>query len=463
MTEIIQWTACETALALAARDVSVTEVTHAHLARMDAVEPDLNAVVDRFPEQALNHARKLDAAGPDPDAAMWGLPITVKINIDMAGLPSSNGIPALKDNVVAQDGTVAANIKAAQPIILGRSNAPEFSLRWFTSNPLYGETRNPLDPALTPGGSSGGAAAAVAAGVGVMGHGNDLGGSLRNPAYSCGLVTLRPSMGRIPAFNPSATERPMTTLMMSVQGMIARSVDDIRLSLEPMSKRSPLDTLWTNAPNSGRMRSGGLRLGVARDPLGDGVAPEVARAIDAAVEAAKVAGADVIEQPLPLIAEAAQTWGELLVAETEHMMFDAIRQYGSPEVIRTLEGYRSHFGLVDIGGFMAAQARRQTILRAWNQMFETVDAVIMPVSSDMPYKADQDFRRPDELDVILRGHRVLYAINLLGLPAAVIPTIKTSPVPLGVQIVSAWRDDDLCLDIAGMIERELDLGLRPGA
>jgi amidase len=96
-------------------------------------------------------------------------------------------------------------------------------------------------------------------------------------------------------------------------------------------------------------------------------------------------------------------------------------------------------------------------------MFETVDAVIMPVSSDMPYKADQDFRRPDELDVILRGHRILYAINLLGLPAAVIPTIKTFPVPLGVQIVSAWRDDDLCLDIAGMIERELDLGLRPGA
>jgi amidase len=461
MTEITQWTACETARALTAKKVSVTEVTHAHLARMDAVEPDLNAVVDRFPEQALAQARELDEAGPDPDAALWGLPITVKINIDMAGLPSSNGIPALKDNVVEVDGTVAANIKAAKPVILGRSNAPEFSLRWFTSNPLYGETRNPLDASLTPGGSSGGAAAAVAAGVGVMGHGNDLGGSLRNPAYSCGLVTLRPSMGRIPAYNPSATERPMTTLMMSVQGMIARSVEDIHLALDPMSKRSPLDPLWTNAPNSGRARSDQLRIGVARDPLGDGVAPEVSLAIDAAVDAARAAGALVAEQPLPMIAEAAQTWGELLVAETEHMMFDAIRQYGSAEVIRTLEGYRDHFGLVDIVGFMAAQARRQTILRAWNEMFETVDAVIMPVSSDLPYAADQDFRQPNTLDAILRGHRILYAINVLGLPAAVIPTVKTSPVPLGVQVVSAWRDDALCLDIAGMIERELDLGIRP--
>ena len=461
MTEITQWTATETAAALAARKVSVVEVTHAHLARYDGAIEGLNAITEAFPEHALEHARALDASGPDPAQALWGLPISIKLNVDMAGYASTNGVPGLRDNIVNADSTVVANLKAAGPVVLGRTNAPEFSLRWFTSNPLFGETLNPLDPSLTPGGSSGGAAAAVAAGIGVMSHGNDLGGSLRNPAYSCGLVTLRPSMGKVPAWNPSAAERPMVTAMMSVQGMIARSVADVRLAMGPLSTRSEKDPFWNNAPDSGRARNTPLRIGIAYDPLGDGVAPDVERAVEAARDAVKAAGCEVVEQALPMIHEAAQTWGEVLVNETEHLMMDGIKTYGSSDVIRTLEAYRDHFGLLDIAGFMAAQARRQTILREWNRMFEAVDAVIMPVSSDLPYRADQDFREPDTIPDILRGHRILYAINLLGLPAAVVPTVRTQPVPLGVQVVSAWRDDDLCLDVSEMIERELGLNIRP--
>jgi len=461
MTCITDWTAEDTAQALARREVSVTEVTHAHLARMDEVEPDLNAVVDPLPEAALEQARRLDAEGPDPDAPLWGLPITVKINIDMAGLASTNGIPAFRDNIVPADGTVATNLKAAKAVILGRTNAPEFSLRWFTSNPLFGETRNPWDASLTPGGSSGGAAAAVASGVGVLGHGNDLGGSLRNPAFNCGLVTLRPSLGRVPAYNPSAGDRAMTTTMMSVQGMIGRSVKDVRRAMGPLSRRSAFDPYWHNAPSSGRARNAPLRIGVARDPFEDGVAPEIGLAIDRAAEAAGAAGAEIVEQSLPMVHEAAQLWGQLLVTETEHTMLDTIRQVGSTELLATVEAYRTHFGLLDMGGFMAAQAARQTVMRAWNEMFETVDAVIMPAAADLPYKADEDFRHPERLGHILAGHRSLYIINLMGLPAAVVPAIDTKPVPLGVQIVSAWCDDDLCLDVAGMIERELDLHLLP--
>ena len=461
MTEITDWTATQTAQALADRIVSVTEVTHAHLARLDGARPDLNAITEAFPEQALDQARALDAAGPDPSKPLWGLPISVKLNVDMEGHASTNGVPGLVDNIAPADSTIVANLKAAEPVILGRTNAPEFSLRWFTSNPIFGTTLNPLDPTLTPGGSSGGASAAIASGIGVMSHGNDLGGSLRNPAYCCGLTTLRPSLGKVPAWNPTASERPMTTFMMSVQGMIARSVADVRLGMGPLSARSGMDPFWTNAPNSGRVRHAPPRVGIAVDPFGDGVAPEVERAVESARTALMSAGCVVVDQKLPMIHDAAQTWGEVMIAEVEHMMAETIRTYGSPDVVRTIEAYRDYFGLVDMAGFMAAQARRQTILRAWNVMFEEVDAVIMPVASDLPYRLDQDFREPDTIPDILSGHRGLYAINFLGLPSAVLPTLDTKPVPLGVQVVSAWRDDDVCLDIAEIIERELALNIRP--
>lgn len=463
MEEIIKLSARGTAKAIAMGDVKVEEVTRAHLDRVAQCEPGLRAVVEPMEEAAMAQARRMDANRPKELPPLWGLPVTIKINVDFKDMPNSNGIPALNEKRCESDAPVVRNIRDGGAVVIGRSSTPEFSLRFFTSNPIYGRTLNPWDKTLTSGGSSGGASSAVASGMGVLGHGNDLGGSLRYPAYCCGLATLRPSMGRVPAFNASApAERPATTNMMSVQGMIGREVRDVKLAHAVLSRRSSDDPLWSAAPDSGRMRDGRvMRVGRCTDPFGDGVHADVARAVDAAVGAARQAGMEVVEVTPPMAAEAAQTWGELLNAETSVMLLDTIRKLGSDPLQGVIDGYAEIFGIPDMAGFMAAQARRLKILREWGRMFDYVDALILPVCAQRPFRADQDIEEPQTLGEIMKAQRFLYIINLLGLPGATVRTLDSAPIPLGVQIVADRMDDMVCLDVAGAIERELAFDLGP--
>ncbi|MDQ2092355.1 amidase [Marimonas arenosa] len=464
MHEIITWSAVETAQRLARGEVKVAEVTRAHLDRVANCEPVLRAVVEPLDDAAMAQAEAMDANRPADPPPLWGVPVTIKINVDFRGLPNSNGLPGLNEIVCAEDAPVVRNIRAGGGVVIGRTSTPEFSLRFFTSNPIYGRTLNPWDSALTSGGSSGGASSAVASGMGVLGHGNDLGGSLRYPAYCCGLATLRPSMGRVPAFNRSApAERPMTTNMMSVQGMIAREVGDIRLAHDVLRMRSSDDPLWCAAPDSGRNREGRrLRVGWCIDAFGDGkVQAEVTRAVEAAVGAAQQAGMELVEIAPPMAAEAAQTWGELLNAETAVMMLDAIRKLGSPAAQGVIDGYAKIFGVPDMAGFMAAQARRMSILREWGRMFDDIDALILPVSGQPPFRADQDIEQPATLPEIMAAQRFLYIVNVLGLPSATVRTLDSKPIPLGVQVIGDRMDDLVCLEVAGAIENELGFDLRP--
>jgi amidase len=170
--------------------------------------------------------RRGDTLGP-----LHGVPVTVKINVDMCGHAITNGVVAFKDHRATDDSPVVANLRRAGAVIIGRTNTPAFSVRWFTENDQHGRTYNPWSRAHTPGGSSGGASSAVAAGMGAIAHGNDLAGSVRYPAYCTGVHGLRPSFGRVPAFLPSAKEeRPLSMAMMSVQGPLARHVADLRLA-----------------------------------------------------------------------------------------------------------------------------------------------------------------------------------------------------------------------------------------
>jgi amidase len=463
MSEIINLSAKATAKAIAMGDVTVAEVTRAHLDRVAQCEPGLRAVVEPMEEVAMAQANQMDANRPKDLPPLWGLPVTIKINVDFKDMPNSNGLPALNEKLCESDAPVVRNIRKGGAVVIGRTSTPEFSLRFFTSNPIYGRTLNPWDKGLTSGGSSGGASSAVAAGMGVMGHGNDLGGSLRYPAYCCGLATLRPSMGRVPAFNASApAERPMTTNMMSVQGMIAREVGDVKLAHGVLSRRSSDDPLWSAAPDSGRTREGRpTRVGWCVDPFGDGVHADVARAVDAAVGAAEQAGMELVEVVPPMAKEAAQTWGELLNAETAVMMLDTIRKLGSDPVQGVVDGYAEIFGIPDMKGFMAAQSRRMKILREWGRMFDYVDALILPVSGQPPFRADQDIEEPGTLRDIMMAQRFLYIINVLGLPGATVRTLDSAPIPLGVQVIGDRMDDRMCLDVAGAIERELAFDLGP--
>ena len=239
------------------------------IARMRDVNPKLNAVVVDLSEDALKAAKAADNARtrktePGP---LHGVPITIKENVDYEGRPNPNGVAAQMNIIAPSDAPVVRNLKKAGAIVLGLTNTPEFSFRGFTDNPLHGLTLNPWDADITCGGSSGGAGSAVAAGIGTIAHGNDIGGSLRWPAHCNGVVTIKPTQGRVPAYNESAAaERPMLAHLMSAQGPLARSVGDVRAALEVMSQRDPRDPWWVPAPLVGPKPKGPIKVALAKLP-----------------------------------------------------------------------------------------------------------------------------------------------------------------------------------------------------
>ena len=257
MTETWRLSAAELADRIRARQLSAREAAQSALERLAAVNPLINAVVDCRPDEVLAQADAVDAAlarGETP-GILAGVPVTVKVNIDQAGHATTNGVTLQRDLIAASNSPVVDNLRKAGAVILGRTNTPAFSYRWFTSNQLHGTTRNPRDPRLTPGGSSGGAAAAVASGIGHLAHGTDIAGSIRYPAYACGVHGLRPSLGRVPAYNASLPERAIGPQLTAVSGPIGRSIQDLRLGLAAMSAPDARDPWWVPAPLEGRQPS----------------------------------------------------------------------------------------------------------------------------------------------------------------------------------------------------------------
>src|SRR5262249_44342198 len=212
--------------------------------------PHINAIVEHRPDLVRQEADAVDRAiarGEDP-GLLAGVPVTVKVNVDQAGFATTNGLRLQRDLVAQSNNPVVDNLRRARAVILGRTNTPAFSLRWFTSNLIPGNTRNPRDPSRTPGGSSGGAAAAVATGIGHLAHGTDIAGSIRYPAYACGVHGLRPTLGRVPAWNPDLPERTIGPQIEAVSGPLARTIKDLRISLAAMSVRDVRDPWWVPAP-----------------------------------------------------------------------------------------------------------------------------------------------------------------------------------------------------------------------
>ena len=195
MQDLWRLSATDLAALIKSKKVSAREAATSALARLDAVNPKINAVVDHKPEEVLAQASAIDAAiGRGEDVgALGGVPVTVKVNIDQKGFATTNGLKLQRDAIAATNSPVIDNLYKAGAVILGRTNCPAFSYRWFTTNLVHGDTKNPRDPGITPGGSSGGAGAAVAAGIGHIAHGTDIAGSIRYPAYACGVHGLRPA------------------------------------------------------------------------------------------------------------------------------------------------------------------------------------------------------------------------------------------------------------------------------
>ena len=309
--ELWRWDAVDLAAAIRTRRISSREATRAVLDRLAAVNPALNAVTVLLADQALAAADRADEAVRRGEALglLHGVPVTIKENVDQEGAATANGVPAFKDVIATTDSPPVANWKRAGAVIVGRTNTPAFSLRWDTDNDLRGRTFNPWNRRHTPGGSSGGAAASLAVGIAPLGHGNDLGGSIRYPAYCCGIVGIRPTLGRVPSYNQTAAdERPPGTQLMSVQGPLARRVRDVRLGLAAMSARDPRDPWWAPAPLSGEPVARPIRVALTIDPAKQGVHADVAAAVRTAGNALANAGYAVEEVEPPDVAGVAATW-----------------------------------------------------------------------------------------------------------------------------------------------------------
>jgi amidase len=452
MTDLWRLPAADLAALIKSKQVSAREAATAALGRLDAVNPKLNAVIDHRPEEVLKRADALDAQlarGEDP-GPLAGVPITVKVNVDQEGFATTNGLKLQRDVIAKANNPVVENLVKGGAVILGRTNTPAVSYRWFTSNLIHGDTRNPRDPAITPGGSSGGAGSATAAGIGHIGHGTDIAGSVRYPAYACGIHGLRPTVGRIPAFNASLPERPIGPQISAVSGPLARTIKDIRLALQVMSARDVRDPWWVPVPLEGPVAP--KRVALCVNPDGLDPVPEVKAAVLEAGKRLERAGWSVEEVDTPPMQEAAILQTKLWLGDGFEAQLALAEKEGDPGALACLRGNREKVFPMDVADLSRTLARRAALTRDWLLFMEQYPVVLMPVSGELPF-ADQ-LDRKDEASFKRVWHAQLtqIAIPFFGLPGLVVSTGLVGRVPVGVQLVGQRFREDLCLAAGEAIE-----------
>jgi amidase len=451
MEDLWRLSATEIAKLIGSKKVSAKEVASAALARLDAVNPQINAVVDHRPKEVLAQAAAVDAAIARNEAIgpLAGVPVTIKVNIDQEGFATTNGLKLQRDVIANSNSPVVDNLRKAGAVILGRTNCPAFSYRWFTTNLIHGDTKNPRDAAITPGGSSGGAGAAVAAGIGHIAHGTDIAGSIRYPAYACGVHGLRPTVGRVPAFNAALPERTIAAQSSAVSGPLARSIGDLRLGLEAMSGRDVRDPCWVPAPLEGPAMP--KRAALCLQPDGLETVADVKAAVSDAGKRLQRAGWVVEEIETPPLREAAELQTQLWLGDGYEAQLAAAEREGDPGALACLRGNRAKVHPFDAAAFSKALTRRASLAREWLRFLETYSVVLMPVSAELPFPDGLDMRE-DSFARVWRAQLPQIAIPFLGLPALTVSTGLVGRVPVGVQVVSGRFREDLCLLAGEAIE-----------
>lgn len=453
MAQLWQLSATDIAALIRDGKVSAREAAQAALDRLAAVNGAINAVVDHRPDEVLARADAIDTGRlrGDRQGVLAGVPITVKVNVDQAGFATTNGVTLQRDHIASTNNPVVDNLLKAGAVIVGRTNTPAFSYRWFTSNQIHGETFNPRDRRLTPGGSSGGAAAAVTSGIGHIGHGTDIAGSIRYPAYACGIHGLRPTLGRIPAYNASVPERTIGGQIGAVSGPLARSIADIRLALTAMAARDVRDPWWVPAPLEGPPVTKRAAICVAPDGLE--TSPEVAVAVRDAGARLESAGWTVEEiLASPPLAEASDAQTKLWLADGYAAMVASAEREGDPAAINVLASHRATADAVDLAGFSKLLVRRATLLREWMMFFESYAVMVMPVSAELPFANHLDMQGEAAFARVWRAQMPQIALPFLGLPGLTVATGLIGSAPVGVQIVSGRYREDLCLAAGEAIE-----------
>ena len=452
-----QWSASELAEAIRNRECSSEEVVRAHLERIATVNPEMNAVTLVLEEEALAAARRADeevaagaALGP-----LHGVPITVKENVDVLGTPTTQGIVMLSASMPRQDAPVVAHLRGAGAIPIGRTNLPDFSLRYHTDNDLHGATRNPWDASRTPGGSSGGEAAAIATGMSPLGVGNDMSGSLRYPAQCCGIASFRPGFGRVSRVRSrNFSEPPMFfEQVAAVNGPMARCVGDLRLALSIMAHFDPGDPCWTPPPRDGARTPAPIRVAVTADPGGWGCSPVVAAGVENAARALGDAGYAIEKIELPLVEESAQVVKRLIDTEVRSYL-PVMRTMISEDAATVLDSFVGDT-VPDLHAYMKAIAKRHAIAREWSLFMQRYPLVLGPVSTQPAFEVGHDLTGPENALAFIRSIALTKICSLLGLPSVALPVGVSGGLPQGVQLIAARCHEERCFDAAAAVEARL--------
>ncbi len=464
MTNLWRLSAADIAEKVTSKNLKATDVIEQALLRLDKVNPVINAIVQEMPDEAMAAAENIDAiiarggdAGP-----LAGVPITIKVNIDQKGHANTNGLVTQNDNVADQDNPVVSNLRNAGAIIIGRTNTPAFSMRWFTRNSIHGHTLNPHNSGLTPGGSSGGAAAAVAAGIGAIGHGTDIAGSVRYPAYACGLHGLRPTLGRIPALNPSLPDRHIGAQITAVSGPLARTVRDVELGYEAMSQVMPqaisqasdLDPWWVPvSQDSGEFEKVAA---LCTHPDGLGTAPEVVTALNNAARMLEEDGWQVNEVECPPMREPMELQLGLWMSDFHYNKGAGIKAENDPDANFVYEQMMSICEVPTLNSFMDILQSRVGLARQWQQFLRIYPILICPVSGAIPFRDQLDVESAEAFRGVIEAQMTQIGLPILSVPAMTVATGMTDNIPMGVQLVAGRYREDVLFKAAYAIEARCD-------
>lgn len=457
--ELWRWSAARMSRAIAGAEVSAREVVQSCLDRIDAVNPRVNALVEVSHDEALAAADRADhmRASGAPLGPLHGVPVAIKVNSDQAGHATTNGIAAFAGNIATTDSPHVANLRRSGAIFVGRSNTPAFSYRWFTNNALHGRTLNPWDPTRTPGGSSGGASAAAASGMVPIAHGNDIGGSVRYPAYACGLVGLRPTVGRVAGhYGPPNLDPAPSVQSMLVQGPLARSVEDIRIALRALAGFDPRDPVYVPGAPAATLPQRPLRVGLLATVGGVTPDPAVAAALDHAAHWLEDAGYAVEPVDLSVLDEAYRLWYLLCLEEFRQIM-PLVEQVGDEGMRQAAENYYAVAAdwwgpQPKLADYINGYARRGTLIRELGEFMQRYPVVLLPVSAEQAFVQDADIAGVDSMRRVMAAQASMMAIPLLGFPAMSVPTGLAGKLPVGVQLLGRRFDEDTLLDAAAAIE-----------
>ncbi len=453
MTELWRRSAVDLAGLLAAGQVSARELLDEHLARIDEVNPTVNAIVTFSLDRAHEDAARADEAHARDErlGVLHGLPIAHKDLADTAGIRTTMGSPILADNVPRTDELMIERLRAAGCVTIGKTNTPEFGAGSHTFNPLFGVTRNPHDPARSAGGSSGGAAAALASGMVPIADGSDLGGSLRNPASFCGVVGLRPTPGTVPSWPSSDPWDPLAT-----EGPMGRSAADVALLLEAIAGPDPRVPLrGAVGPFAPLDRSiAGLRIAWSADAGGLPVERAVVQALAGVPERLGAHGCFVVDA-FPELRDAGRIFQTLRAVGFERNLGELYdrRPDDLKDTIRWNVELARQLSAADVGVALRERGALQDRVR---RFFERHDLLALPTVQVVPFPVELDWVREIEgvpLDNYLQWMQSCTDITVTGCPAISVPAGFTPDgLPVGLQLVAPPGQELLLLQVAHALD-----------